>query len=118
MAVIVLLPDNLLGDRVMVRLSDRHGPTAADTIGVVIALAGWGYYLGSIWRRRMRLQKLWLATILILVTLLALTGALLAAAFNQDSLLLFLGIVAFAAQLSLGTLARERRTDTAAGIWA
>ena len=45
----VALPDS--GDR-LVSLSDAHGPSALDAVGIVLLLAGWVAAVREVWRRR------------------------------------------------------------------
>lgn len=45
-ALIAVLPEDWLGGEILFRLSDRHGPTAADAVGLALVGAGWGMALG------------------------------------------------------------------------
>jgi hypothetical protein len=103
-ALVVFLPDNLLGEGTLIRLSDRHGPTAADALGLAIAMAGWAIYLRALWLVRRRFQQVWASRLLVAITFLSTFGCVLAAAGNLDFLLIVFAIVAFAAQVGLGLL--------------
>jgi uncharacterized membrane protein YidH (DUF202 family) len=50
-AALVALPDD---DRRLFSISRDHGPSALDTAGVALVLAGWGAVVYGVWRRRAR----------------------------------------------------------------
>jgi hypothetical protein len=53
-AIVVSLPDD---DERLFSLSETHGPSPLDAVGIVLALAGWGVLLGALWRGRDRLAR-------------------------------------------------------------
>jgi len=40
-AVLLLLPEDLLGSDPLFSLNERHGPVRADAVGIVVILGGW-----------------------------------------------------------------------------
>lgn len=104
MALIVLLPEGLLGDGRLFSLSAGHGPSASDAIGVAVILAGWAWFVREVWRawrgRAMRRSGLALAAI----ALTALALCLAAIAVDRNAMALLAGAIAVAAQIGLALL--------------
>lgn len=52
-AIIVLfVPEDLFGNQVLFRLSDQHGPSTIDTVGLLLVISGWLYYIYALWQNR------------------------------------------------------------------
>ena len=106
-ALVAWLPEQWLGGAVLFRLSDRHGPSVADGVGILILLAGWLYYVGALWRRRRSLSPRWVVLVLITVAIAAALGCIYAATADQDGWLIALTALALTAQIALGLMARR-----------
>lgn len=106
-ALVALLPEHWFGGGVLFRFSDRHGPSAADAIGLAIALAGWLFYLRALWVRRNALRPPWLAGAVGVVAVAALAACITAITLDQDQGALALGALSFAAQAALAFTAHR-----------
>ncbi len=103
-ALMVLLPEDLLGGGPLFTLNDRHGPGRADAIGLVIILGGWLYFQGTLWVKRHDMRPRWLAVALTIVSLAALFGCIAAFRADRDSWAFLSAGVAVAAQFGLAAL--------------
>jgi uncharacterized membrane protein YidH (DUF202 family) len=52
--IIVALPDS---DKRLFSISKDHGPSLQDTIGLVMILIGYGWFVKQAWKRRERIMK-------------------------------------------------------------
>jgi hypothetical protein len=106
-ALVVLLPEYLFGDGELVRLSDRHGPTLSDGLGLLFILGGWLYFLFALWARRRAMQPPWAAFALVAAMLVGGAACVPAFAADRDGLGIALAVMAVAAQFGLAILARR-----------
>jgi hypothetical protein len=103
------LPDDLLGGGALFRLSDRHGPSPADGVGLLVVFGGCLVYLHALWARRRTLRPRWAAAALAFGAVAATVGSIAAFAADADALGFALAAAAFAAQLALSLTARNAR---------
>lgn len=76
-AVIVALPDQ---GRRLISLSDTHGPSWLDAVGIVFLVAGWGVFVSVLWRARERIRHR-----LVLAAVAVVGAAVLAWSISQDA---------------------------------
>ncbi len=107
--LVAVLPENWFGGGALFRFSDRHGPSAADAVGLVVVFAGWLVYLHALWSRRRNLKPRWAAIALAGGAAAALVGCIAAFAADKDGWGYALGATALAAQLALCLTARGKR---------
>lgn len=108
-ALITWLPEHWLGGKILFRLSDRHGPTLADALGLALVMAGWAVFLRALWLKRRDLEPRWAAGMLGIVAIAAVYGCLAAFSANLDSWGVVLGLISLMAQLLLARLALVKR---------
>ena len=108
-ALIAVLPEDWLGGEILFRLSDRHGPTAADAVGLALVGAGWAVFLRALWSKRRGVEPRWAAWLLAIAAIAALCGCLAAFSVNLDGWGMALGLASLTAQLSLASLAHRAR---------
>jgi predicted branched-subunit amino acid permease len=104
--LIVSLPERP-GSGMFFRLSDRHGPSAEDAVGLAVALAGWFIYVRALWLRRGRVRRPQIAAALSAVATVATLGCVVSATANEDWLIAGSAVIAIAAHLGLGILVRS-----------
>jgi len=109
--LVILLPDDLFGNRVILKFSDEHGPTLADSIGIVLILGAWTYYLVTVWIRRHILQTKRATKWLLLIIAVCIVGCIVATTNNWNMLLIFASTAALLAQIALGFLALAPRSN-------
>jgi hypothetical protein len=106
-ALIVFLPEHLFGGGDLFRLSDRHGPSLADGVGLVSIMGGWLYFLHALWSRRHALLPRSAAFACIAAMLIAGASCIAAFAADRDAWGIALALMAVAAQFGLAILARR-----------
>jgi hypothetical protein len=114
-ALVILLPESLFGDGVLFRLSDRHGPGIADTVGIAIMLIGWVVYLHAVWSRWPALRPRWAAIALPIAAVVLSVGCIAAFAADQDDWAYSLASAALAAQAALCFTAPRRGSGASHG---
>jgi hypothetical protein len=105
-ALIVLLPEASLGKGRLFSLSERHGPSASDSVGLVLVIGGWAVYLVALWRHRGELTPRRRAAWLAGAAVAASAGCVAAIVAGQDGWAAALGLVAVASQIALGCMTR------------
>ncbi|HSE29209.1 MAG TPA: hypothetical protein VLA77_01330 [Candidatus Saccharimonadales bacterium] len=103
--LVVLLPDDLLGNQIVFRLSNEHGPTLADSVGILCILGAWVYYLANLWIRRKALLAKKATWWLIGFIVLGVVGSIVAATQNANGFLIAVSSISLVAQIILGILA-------------
>lgn len=103
-ALMALVPENLLGEGRLFSLNARHGPGRADALGVGLILAGWLWFERALWLRRREMHPGWLALTLAVLALAALAGCILAMRADRDSLAFAAAGLSAAAQFALAAL--------------
>lgn len=101
--VIVALPDS--GDRLF-SLSEEHGPSALDAVGIVLLLAGWLLLAREVWRRRPELSR---RAVLVGLAGSAAGAVVLAAGLAGSGPLWILGVALLAAPQAALVVAALRR---------
>ena len=105
--LIVFLPEGA-GSGALFRLSDRHGPSVADSAGLAFVMAGWFIYIRTLWSQRANVRSHRIAAILVAVVAAAIMGCLFATTANEDWLIVVAAAIAIAAQIGLGVLVSSR----------
>lgn len=106
-AVVTLAPENFLGGKVLFRLSRQHGPTISDTIGLLLILSGWLYYLWTLWSNRSGFERRKQIKINAGMAIVSIIGCIAAAFLNLNILIILLALLAFIAQIRLGLLIKQ-----------
>ncbi len=51
---VVALPDD---DARIISLSEGHGPSLIDAVGIAVLIAGWGFFVVALWRARTAITR-------------------------------------------------------------
>lgn len=107
LAVIGLTPENLFGSDRVLTLSDQHGPTISDAIGITLLLIGWLYYLWRLWVNRNLITNTRKLRFYAAIALISVFGCIIAAVHNFNLLIVIFAFTAIAAQIMIGSLVRR-----------
>ena len=104
LAIIILVPENLFGSKQLFALSDQHGPTFSDAIGLLLLLIGWLHYLWRLWSNRAYISSKNRAVFYAGTAILSIAGCIIAARYNLNWLIAVLALSALSAQIMAGRL--------------
>lgn len=105
-ALIAFLPEQMFGGGDLFRLSERHGPSLSDGLGLLVVLGGWFFYIHALWSRRRTMPPI-PALALVVLTLISAASCIAAFAADIDGLAIALAMMAVLAQIGLALLARR-----------
>ena len=100
----ILLPEDLLGSGRLFSLSEGHGPSASDAIGIGVILAGWAWFVRASWIEWRGRETRWPG---IALAMLAAAGAalcLIAISADRNLAAIVFGSVAVTAQIALAVI--------------
>lgn len=99
-ALMALLPEELLGGNKLFHLNERHGPGSTDAIGLLFILGGWAAYLRALWIWASVSVPLVSMVLWGVVVILCIAGCLVAVSAGKDAVALLLGSAALVLQLA------------------